>query len=160
MPTKKKRVGFIPREDVMRIIDQLSIETEASKLQGDLRFDYKREDLKYFAEKVNITANFKDSHVELSELNTFYDEFGVNQTANLDVELSGTLNNLFAKNLKVSTTRNTQIIGDVNFKNSLSAPAIVIPGISHVSVYDVTREKVKRFLSNDFMKFSAFCLFP
>ena len=26
MPTKKKRVGFIPREDVMRIIDKLSIE--------------------------------------------------------------------------------------------------------------------------------------
>ena len=25
MPTKKKRVGFIPREDVMRIIDKLSI---------------------------------------------------------------------------------------------------------------------------------------
>ena len=30
MPTKKKRVGFIPREDVMRIIDQLSIENNLS----------------------------------------------------------------------------------------------------------------------------------
>ena len=30
MPTKKKRVGFIPREEVMRIIDKLSIENNLS----------------------------------------------------------------------------------------------------------------------------------
>ena len=30
MPTKKKRVGFIPRDDVIRIIDKLSIENNLS----------------------------------------------------------------------------------------------------------------------------------
>ena len=30
MPTKKKRVGFIPREDVMKIINRLSIENNLS----------------------------------------------------------------------------------------------------------------------------------
>ena len=30
MPTKKKRVGFIPRDDVMKIIDNLSIENNLS----------------------------------------------------------------------------------------------------------------------------------
>ena len=30
MPTRKKRVGFIPREDVMKIIDNLSIENNLS----------------------------------------------------------------------------------------------------------------------------------
>ena len=30
MPTKKKRVGFIPREDVMRIINNLSLENNLS----------------------------------------------------------------------------------------------------------------------------------
>jgi len=30
MPTKKKRVGFIPREDVMKIIDKLSIKNNLS----------------------------------------------------------------------------------------------------------------------------------
>ena len=30
MPTKKKRVGFIPREDVKRIIDKLSLENNLS----------------------------------------------------------------------------------------------------------------------------------
>ena len=30
MPTKKKRVGFIPRDDVMKIINELSIENNLS----------------------------------------------------------------------------------------------------------------------------------
>jgi len=30
MPTKKKRIGFIPREDVLRIIEKLSIENNLS----------------------------------------------------------------------------------------------------------------------------------
>ena len=30
MPTKKKRVGFIPREDVMKIIEKLTIENNLS----------------------------------------------------------------------------------------------------------------------------------
>ncbi|MDC3031734.1 hypothetical protein OA251_02970 [Prochlorococcus sp. AH-716-P08] len=30
MPTKKKRVGFIPRDEVMKIIDKLSIENNLS----------------------------------------------------------------------------------------------------------------------------------
>ena len=30
MPTKKKRIGFIPRDDVMRIIDELRIENNLS----------------------------------------------------------------------------------------------------------------------------------
>jgi hypothetical protein len=98
----------------------LNIKTEKSELKGDLRFDYKREDLKYFTDKVNVTASFKDSEISLTELNVFFDEFGVNQRASLNADLSGTLNNLIAKNLNVSTTRNTKIIGDITFKNLFS----------------------------------------
>ncbi|SHH53855.1 translocation/assembly module TamB domain-containing protein [Winogradskyella jejuensis] len=97
--------------------NQLNIKTKASNLVGDLRFDYKRDDLRVFTDKVNITANFKNSYVQLSELNAFYNEFGTNQRASLDVDLSGTLNNLQASNLNISTTRNTKILGDINFKN-------------------------------------------
>ena len=75
----------------------LSIETEKSELKGDLRFDYKREDLKDFTDKVNVTASFRDSEISLTELNVFFDEFGVNQRADFNADLSGTLNNLEAK---------------------------------------------------------------
>lgn len=98
----------------------LNIKTEDSELKGDLRFDYKREDLQDFTNKVNISASFKDSNISLTELNVFFDEFGTNQHASLNADLSGTLNNLVANNLNVSTTRNTRIIGDITFENLFS----------------------------------------
>lgn len=98
----------------------LDIKTKDSELKGDLRFDYKREDLQDFTNKVNVTASFKDSEVSLTELNVFFDEFGTNQRATLNADLSGTLNNLVANNLNLSTTRNTRIIGDITFKNLFS----------------------------------------
>ncbi|MUU77262.1 translocation/assembly module TamB [Winogradskyella sp. HL2-2] len=98
----------------------LNIQTEASELKGDLRFNYKREDLKYFKDKVNVVASFRDSNISLTELNAFFDEFGTNQQASFNADLSGTLNDLVATNLNVSTTTNTRIIGDISFKNLFS----------------------------------------
>ena len=98
----------------------LNIKTEQSELKGDLRFNYKRKDLKYFTDKVNVVAKFRDSDVSLTELNVFFDEFGTNQRAKLNTDLSGTLNDLKAQNLNVSTSSNTRIIGDITFKNLFS----------------------------------------
>ena len=95
----------------------LDIKTELSELKGNLRFNYKREDLKDFTDKVNVVASFRDSEISLTELNVFFDEFGTNQRATLNTDLSGTLNDLKAENLNVSTSRNTRIIGDITFKN-------------------------------------------
>lgn len=98
----------------------LNIQTAQSELKGDLRFNYKRKDLKEFTNKVNVDASFEDSDISLTELNVFFDEFGINQRATLNTDLSGTLNNLVATNLNLSTTRNTRIIGDIIFKNLFS----------------------------------------
>ncbi len=97
--------------------DDLSITTTHSHLKGNVKFSYTPEDLKDFTNKVKVEANFKDSEVLLDELNTFYNEFGVDQRAKLNVNLSGTLNNLQADNLKLTTTSRTRIYGDINFKN-------------------------------------------
>ena len=97
--------------------NDLSIKTEKSLLKGDLRFDYNREDLADFEDKVQVTANFRDSEVFLNDLNTFYNEFGNNQKADLSVKLTGTLNNLNAENLQLNTSTRTSIYGDLNFKN-------------------------------------------
>jgi hypothetical protein len=99
---------------------ELNIQTAQSELKGDLTFNYKREDLKEFTDKVDVDASFKDSDISLTELNVFFDEFGINQRATLNTDLSGTLNNLVATNLNLSTTRNTRIIGDIIFKNLFS----------------------------------------
>ncbi|MDH7912539.1 translocation/assembly module TamB [Winogradskyella sp. SYSU M77433] len=98
----------------------LNIKTERSELKGNLRFNYNREDFKDFVDKVNLEASFKDSEISLTELNVFFDEFGVNQRTSFNAELSGTLNNLKAENLDLSTTRDTRILGDITFKNLFS----------------------------------------
>ncbi|GAA4810888.1 translocation/assembly module TamB domain-containing protein [Litoribaculum gwangyangense] len=95
----------------------LQIKTPNSVLNGDLKFSYIREDLQYFTDKVQIHASFKDSNVFLNELNRFYNEFGLDQTAQFSVDLSGTLNDLKTNNLKLNTSTKTQVYGDINFKN-------------------------------------------
>ncbi|WP_298533786.1 translocation/assembly module TamB domain-containing protein [uncultured Algibacter sp.] len=95
----------------------LQLHTPSSVLKGDLQFSYKREDLQFFTDKVAVKANFKDSNVKLDELNVFYNEFGVNQSAKFSVDISGTLNDLKTKNLRLTSSRNTKVYGDIHFKN-------------------------------------------
>ncbi|MEP3839158.1 MAG: translocation/assembly module TamB domain-containing protein [Algibacter sp.] len=95
----------------------LEIKTPGSVLKGDLKFLYQREDLQYFVDKVKVDASFKDSKVLLDELNTFYNEFGVNQSATFSTDVSGTLNDLKTSNLKLNTNSRTRVYGDINFKN-------------------------------------------
>ncbi|WP_345272436.1 translocation/assembly module TamB domain-containing protein [Flaviramulus aquimarinus] len=101
----------------------LQIKTPNSILNGDLKFSYNRADLQYFVDKVLVTANFKDSNVQLDELNAFYNEFGVNQSARFSVNLSGTLNDLQANNLRLNTSTNTKVYGDINFINLFNKEA-------------------------------------
>ena len=101
----------------------LQIKTPGSVLKGDLRFSYNREDLQYFVDKVQVAASFKDSNVLLDELNTFYNEFGVNQYAKFSADLSGTLNDLQANNLRLNTNYNTRVYGNINFKNLFNKEA-------------------------------------
>ncbi|MDT0559178.1 translocation/assembly module TamB domain-containing protein [Ichthyenterobacterium sp. W332] len=101
----------------------LNVKTEKSNLNGSISFDYKREDLKDFTDKVNVTANFSDSSVQLDDLNVFYNEFGANQNAKLSVHLSGTLNNLKADKLQLNSGNQTKIYGDILFINLFNSEA-------------------------------------
>lgn len=101
----------------------LEIKTEKSILKGEINFAYNRKDFKEFEDKVRVEAKFRDSNVLLNDLNSFYNEFGVNQYAKFDVDLIGTLNNLGATNLKLRTSRNSKIYGDFVFKNLFKSEA-------------------------------------
>lgn len=98
----------------------LNIKSDKSNLKGDLKFNYKREDLQYFVDKVNIEAKFHDSKIALDELNKFYNEFGRNQFAELNTTLYGTLNDLTASHLNIKTSSETVVDGNINFKNLFS----------------------------------------
>ena len=102
------------------VFEYLQIKTENSILKGDLRFDYVREDLQYFVDKVKLQATFSDSKIALDELNKFYNEFGIGQVATLNTTLYGTLNNLTASQLDLRTSRQTIVDGNITFNNLFS----------------------------------------
>jgi len=94
--------------------DSLQIKTAHSDLKGQLIFDYEREDMKDFTNKVGVTSNFIDSEVGTSDINLFYDEFGVDKTILFSGDISGVLNDLQSDYLFL-VTDNTGIRGDFNF---------------------------------------------
>lgn len=99
------------------VFNEFKLATKNSEVYGDLEFNYKRENLKYFTEKVSISASIKKSKIVLDELNVFYDEFGKNQVVRFSTLVSGTLNNLKTKQLRLRNNRSTKIYGDIVFKN-------------------------------------------
>ncbi|HIC32514.1 MAG TPA: translocation/assembly module TamB, partial [Flavobacteriaceae bacterium] len=103
--------------------DDLSIKTKASYVEGNLNFNYNREDFKDFEDKVNVEANFTEASILLDDLNKFYNEFGTDQRADFSTKISGTLNNLNTTDLKLNTSSNTKIYGDINFKNLFNSQA-------------------------------------
>ena len=83
MPTKKKRVGFIPREDVMKIIDKLSMENnlsnskiigilveEALSMRGIFNKKNGKANQSYLKIKDN-TDNFSEKSVDLHTFKKF-----------------------------------------------------------------------------------------
>ena len=103
------------------VFNNLNLKTKNSALKGNVTFNYNREDFKDFENKVQIDAHFNDANIALDELNVFYNEFGVNQRARFNTDVSGTLNDLKLSNLKLNTSTRTKIYGDITFKNLLNS---------------------------------------
>ncbi|KPM30386.1 Hypothetical protein I595_3547 [Croceitalea dokdonensis DOKDO 023] len=96
--------------------DSLLLRTTASKLQGDLVFDYERKDFKDFLNKVKITGTFLDSEVAFDEVNVYYNEFGRDKKALFSGTVQGTLNDFEANEL-ILLSDNTGVRGDFRFRN-------------------------------------------
>uniref|UniRef100_UPI001E3D890D translocation/assembly module TamB domain-containing protein n=1 Tax=Maribacter cobaltidurans TaxID=1178778 RepID=UPI001E3D890D len=96
--------------------DSLQIKTPLSELDGNIVFNYNREDFQDFLNKVNIEANFEESTVSFDEINMVYNEFGKGKTATLSTNLNGVLNDININNLFL-VSDNTGIRGDFNFKH-------------------------------------------
>ena len=97
--------------------DELKIKSKNSLIVGTLQFDYNRADFEDFSNKVKVSGFFKNSNLDLEELNVFYNEFGSFQKAVLNTAFSGTLNNLFFDTFNLKTSRNTSVKGKLKFKN-------------------------------------------
>jgi hypothetical protein len=99
------------------ILDNLDLTTNESLIKGKVVLSYDRKDFVDFNNKVRFDIRLDEAKIATNDIRNFYNELGKDQIYNLQAEISGTLNDLQAKNLKLIDNRNSQIIGDVNFKN-------------------------------------------
>lgn len=112
---EKLATEFKYTKEQMRF-DSLDIKTTQSHLNGNIVFDYAREDLADFINKVNISAEFAESTLALNEINSLYDQFGSDKTVLFSSKVTGVLNDLNTADMFLNM-ENTGIRGDFNFKN-------------------------------------------
>ena len=93
--------------------------TDNSNIEADISFNYKREDLQYFNDRVNIKVTFAKSKIALKDLQKFYAEFGNQDVLNLKGNIVGTLNNFKVKNLDIASDNGIIIDGNLAFVNAL-----------------------------------------
>ncbi|GGD41392.1 translocation/assembly module TamB domain-containing protein [Muriicola marianensis] len=131
--------------------DSLQIETPKSLLQGNLVFDYNREDFADFLNKVNLSANFVDSRISLDEVNTLSKQFGTEKEVLFSASFNGVLNDLNVNDVLL-TTENTGIRGDFNFRHLFAkdTPFILNAGIKNITTsYYELRSLMPEVLGNN-----------
>ena len=100
--------------------ENTELETLNSSIKTNIVFNYKREDLVDFNNKVFIDADFSNASVSLIDLNKFYSELGENDKVNFTTKFSGTLNDFRLQKLDLVSNRNTVINGAFHFINVIN----------------------------------------
>jgi hypothetical protein len=103
-------------------LKKLEFNTKETQYKGDVVLNYNRKDFSDFNNKVVFDINTEKAVISTNDIRYFYKELGPNKKFNLSGKLDGTLNDFYAKNLILKDDKNTQIIGDVNFKNLFQKP--------------------------------------
>jgi hypothetical protein len=93
------------------------LETNESKLKGDLAMNYKIEDFIDFNDKVQFDLKLYPSKLASNDIRCFYNELGKNEYFFINSTIKGAINNLTLSNLNLVDTRKSIIQGNINFKN-------------------------------------------
>ena len=99
------------------LLDDLDVVTNNSLLKGNVRLNYVREDFHDFNNKVRFVMDIDQASLSTNDIYYFYKEIGKDQFFTFKTILTGTLNDIYARNLNLIDGKKSQIIGNVNFKN-------------------------------------------
>ncbi len=99
------------------LLTDLDIMTTSSLFKGNVALSYRRQDFQDFNNKVHFNILIDQASLATNDIRYFYNEIGKNQTFNLKAHVTGTLNDLSARPMKLIDSRNSQIVGNVNFRN-------------------------------------------
>ena len=142
-----------------------TLETQKSKIQADIDFTYKREDLADFNNKVNIKANFEESTLSIEDLKKFYDELNGNDVISFSGKVNGKLNNFEANQLNLSSKKGILLNGNLSFVNVINTErGFVFEG--DINYLTATYKELNNILPNvlgknlpsEFEKFGKFTL--
>ncbi len=95
-------------------LKQLNLRTGGSLIKGDIIMNYAEGEISDFVNKVDLDVLFEETKISTNDLNAFYNEFGKNQTININGDIKGTLNNFTFSNGQINSG-NIKLKGDFNF---------------------------------------------
>ena len=103
-------------------LQNLNLDTENSVFSGAIKMKYKNGDFADFSNKVILNIDAKNAQIGSNDIRFFSNVLAKNQKFNLKSKISGTLNNLYFKKLRLFDGKGTEIVGDLNLKNSIHKP--------------------------------------
>ncbi len=103
-------------------LEKLTLKTANSEFTGDVILNYNMDnrDFSDFNNRVVFDIKAKGASLATNDIRYFYKELAPNQKFYFSGKIDGTLNDFKVKNLNLLDNNNSQIIGDVHFKNLLA----------------------------------------
>ncbi len=99
------------------ILSNLELATRNSTFKGKVALNYKREDFQDFNNKVQFDIQIDKSLLATNDIRYFYNEMGKDQVFAMRAHVTGALNDITMTGLRLTDSKNSQIYGNVNFKN-------------------------------------------
>ena len=101
------------------LLDGLKVQTKKSLFYGDVAmlYDTDKNDFADFNNKVLFNIKIDSSYLDTNDIRYFYKEIGEDNAFNLKSNINGTLNDLKFTDLILTNDKDTQIYGDILFKN-------------------------------------------
>lgn len=103
-------------------LENLELKTANSKFKGDVVLNYNmdKRDFSDFNNRVVFDIKTEAAALATNDVRYFYNELAPDQKFFFSGKIDGTLNDFTIKNLSLLDNHNTQVIGDVHFKNLLA----------------------------------------
>lgn len=98
-------------------IHNLDATTRNSLLKGEVSLKFNKSDFADFNNRVKFDVRLDQALLATNDIRYFYKEIGRDKKFAIKTHVTGTLNNLSAKGLKLSDDAGSHIAGDVVFKN-------------------------------------------
>ncbi|RZJ72808.1 translocation/assembly module TamB domain-containing protein [Flavobacterium sp.] len=98
-------------------LKNLDLNTAHSLLKGDVLLTYVKSDFADFNNRVKFDIRIDQATLATNDVYYFYKDIGRNKYFTMKSHVTGTLNNLYAENLRLKDEKGSEIIGNVRFKN-------------------------------------------